>query len=113
MQGLFIFYGWYNAKALEFTHQGSSEVALGRSPEYIEYAKQNGSTYFHAHDKVWEATKSLKGVGNKGMWRINKAFLKQQIRAGSHFTFVSQPGGYFYAKEIAYVMKHSVLYAFL
>ena len=78
--------GWYNAKALEFTNAGSKEVVLGRSPEYVSIAKERGATYFHTSNEIWESTKSLKGVGTNGMWRINKAFLKQQIKAGAHFT---------------------------
>lgn len=46
------------------------------------------------------------------MWKINKAFLKQHIKAGAHFTFVSQPGGTFYLKEIAFLAKHGI-YMFL
>ena len=77
---------WYNAIAKQFTNIGSKEVVLGRSPGYVDIAKSRGATYFNTSDKIWNATKSLKGVGNKGMWRINKAFLKQQIKAGAHFT---------------------------
>ena len=104
--------GWYNAKALEFTNAGSKEVVLGRSPEYVSIAKERGATYFHTSNKIWESTKSLKGVGSNGMWRINKAFLKQQIKAGAHFTLTSPSSGYYYAKEVAYVMKHAI-YVFL
>ena len=104
--------GWYNAKALEFTNIGSKEVVLGRSPTYVEIAKSRGATYFHTTDEVWNATKSLKGVGTRGMWRINKAFLKQQIKAGANFTLTAQKSGYFYAKEVAYILKHGI-YVFL
>ena len=104
--------GWYNAKALEFTNVGSKEVVLGRSPTYVEIAKSRGATYFHTTDDVWNATRSLKGVGNRGMWKINKAFLKQQIKSGANFILTAQPSGYFYAKEVAYVIKHAV-YMFL
>ena len=104
--------GWYNAKALEFTNVGSNEVVLGRSPGYVDVARSRGETYFHTTDDVWNATQSMRGVGSKGMWRINKAFLRQQINAGAHFTLVDSTSGYFYAKEVAYVMKYG-LYAFL
>jgi len=104
--------GWYNAKALEFTNVGSNEVVLGRSPGYVDVARSRGATYFHTTDDVWNATKSMRGVGSKGMWRINKAFLRQQINAGAHFTLVNPASGYFYAKEVAYVMKYGI-YAFL
>lgn len=46
------------------------------------------------------------------MWRINKAFLKQQIKARARFTLADPTSVYFYAKEVAYVMKYGV-YAFL
>ena len=103
---------WYNAKALEFTNYGSSEVVLGRSPGYVEIAKNRGATYFHTTDDIWKATQSMRGVGSKGMWRINKAFLKQQIKAGAHFTLANPSSGFFYAKEVAYVMKYAI-YVFL
>ena len=99
---------WYNAMAKQFTNIGSKEVVLGRSPGYVDIAKSRGATYFHTSDKIWNATRSLKGVGNKGMWKINKAFLKQQIKAGAHFTLANPSGGYFYAKEVAYVIKHGI-----
>lgn len=104
--------GWYNAKALEFTNVGSNEVVLGRSPGYVDVARSRGATYFHTTDDIWNATQSMRGVGSKGMWRINKTFLKQQIKAGAHFTLVDPASGYFYAKEVAYVMKYGI-YAFL
>ena len=99
---------WYNAIAKQFTNIGSKEVVLGRSPGYVDIAKSRGATYFNTSDKIWNATKALKGVGNKGMWRINKAFLKQQIKAGAHFTLTNPSSGYFYAKEVAYVIKHGI-----
>lgn len=69
--------GLYNAKALSFTNEGLKEVVLGRSPTYVEIAKSRGATYFHKTDDVWNATRPLKGVGNREMWKINKAFFKQ------------------------------------
>ena len=101
--------GWYNAKAIEFTNVGSQEVVLGRSPGYVEVAKSKGATYFHTSDEIWNATQSMKGVGSKGMWRINKAFLKQQIKAGARFTLLDPKGGYFYAKEFAFVLKYGTI----
>ena len=100
---------WYNAKAIEFTNVGSKEVVLGRSPGYVEVAKSKGAIYFHTSDEIWNATHSMKGVGSKGMWRINKAFLKQQIKAGARFTLLDPKGGYFYAKEFAFVLKYGTL----
>ena len=104
--------GWYNTKALEFTNFGSNEVLLGRNPGYVEIAKSRGATYFHTTDDIWNATRSMKGVGTKGMWKINKAFLNQQIKSGAHFTLANQPGGLFYAKEVSYIIKYGI-YTFL
>ena len=54
----------------------------------------------------------MKGVGNRGMWKINKAFLKQQIKVGSKFYLASNPAigpeGYF-IKEVAYLAKKGIL----
>ena len=101
-------HGWYNTKALEFTNFGSNEVVLGRSPGYVDIAKSRGATYFHTTDEIWNATKVFKGVGNSGMWKINKAFLKQQIKSGATFVLTESPSGYFYAKEFAYITKHAI-----
>ena len=100
--------GWYNAKALEFTNVGSNEVVLGRSPDYVDIARSRGATYFNTTDDIWNATKNMPGVGSKGMWRINKAFLKQQIKSGSHFTLTAPRGGLHYAKEYDFIVKHAI-----
>lgn len=55
----------------------------------------------------------MKGVGSKGMWRINRAFLNQQIKAGAQFTMSSPAGGYMYLKEIAYLLAKKIPYIFL
>ena len=49
----------------------------------------------------------MKGVGDNGMWKINKAFLKQQIKSGARFTLSEPSSGYFYAKEYVYIIKHT------
>ena len=104
---------WYNTKALEFTNFGSNEVVLGRSPYYIEVAKNRGATYFHVSNEIWEKTQSMFGVGNKGMWKINKAFLKQRIKAGASFYLASPKGGFFYAKEIEFLCLNNIPYVYL
>lgn len=104
---------WYATKALEFTNMGSKEVVLGRSPKYVEIAQSRGATYFNTSDKVWNSTKAMKGVGDKGMWRINKAFLNQQIKAGANFTLSNPVGGHFYAKEVAYLIAKKIPFMFL
>ena len=66
-------------------------------------------TYFHASDDVWKAIWKMKGIGDNGMWKINKAFLKQQIKSGASFTLSEPSSGHFYAKEYAYIIKHKTL----
>ena len=51
------------------------------------------------------------GVGDKGMWNINKAFLNQQISAGSTFALANNPvtsGGYYFMKEVAYLASKGI-----
>ena len=102
--------GWYNAKALEFTNSGSSEVFLGKDPTYYEIAQKYGGTSFHVSNEVWNSTASMKGVN---MWKINKAFLKQQIALKNKFVLTSYNITGMYAKEVAYVMSHGGVWAFL
>lgn len=47
-------------------------------------------------------------------WKINRAFLKQQIRAGKNFLLASplDAGGYFFQKEIEYITS-LVSYGFI
>ena len=101
--------GWYNQKALEFTNSGSSQVFLGKNPTYYDIAKDMKGTSFHVSDKIWDSTAKMKGVN---MWKINKAFLKQQIAQGHQFVFTSYNITGLYAKEVAYVMAHGT-WAFL
>lgn len=54
----------------------------------------------------------MKFVGDKGMWKINKTFLKQQIAQGHQFIFTSYNITGLYTKEVAYVMAHGT-WAFL
>ena len=42
----------------------------------------------------------------------NTTLDKQQIKVGAHFTLTSPSSGYYYAKEVAYVIKHAI-YVFL
>ena len=107
---------WYNARALEFTNPGSNEVVLGRSGTYEQVAQSRGSTYFHTSDARWNEVHDMFGVGDKGMWRINKAFLDQQVAAGRTFVLSNNPiveGGYYLAKEVAYLVSKGIGYSIL
>lgn len=102
---------WYNAKALEFTHNpGSQEVVLGRSGVYENVAINRGATYYHMSQDQW----AILSKHSSRAWRINKAFLKQQIKAGKTFLLASpvNAGGYFFQKEIKYI-KRFVTYILL
>ncbi len=51
------------------------------------------------------------GVGKNGMWKINKAFLDQQISSGSTFALANNPatsGEYYFQKEVAYLISKGV-----
>ena len=107
---------WYNARALEFTNSGSNEVVLGRSGTYEQVAQSRGSTYFHTSDARWNEVHDMLGVGNKGMWKINQTFLDQQIAAGKTFLLSNNPvtdGGYYFAKEVAYLTSKGISYTML
>ena len=102
---------WYNSMAQEFTNAGSNEVVLGRSGTYEAVAKSRGSTYFHTTDARWTEVHDMFGVGDKGMWNINKAFLNQQFSAGSTFALANNPatsGGYYFMKEVAYLTSKGI-----
>lgn len=86
-------------------------MVLGRSGTYEAVAQSRGSTYFHTTDARWTEVHNMFGVGNRGMWNINKAFLKQQISAGSTFALANNPavsGGYYFMKEVAYLAAKGI-----
>ena len=87
--------GWYNAKALEFTRNPmSNEVVLGKSGVYEKFAEKKGATYFKMPDAEWIKLSQ----NSRTVWNINKAFLRQQLKAGKTFIMASNPvtaGGYY------------------
>ncbi len=87
--------GWYNAKALEFTRNPmSNEVVWGRSGVYEKFAEEKGATYFKMPDAEWIKLSQ----NSRTVWNINKAFLRQQLKAGKTFIMASNPvtaGGYY------------------
>lgn len=97
---------WFQARALEFTHTGlTNEVVLGRSADnYNVIAESRKATYFYTTDARWNTVKNMRFVGEKGMWKINKIFLKNQIALGRTFYLASNPVTYgFFGKELAYL----------
>ena len=79
-----------NARALEFTNYGTNdEVVIGKyiknsRHSYDAIANSRGSTYYGTSDAIWLEVKKMKFVKDKGMWKINKTFIKQQMRAGKN-----------------------------
>ena len=106
--------GWYNARALEFTNVGTNnEVVIGKhinnSPySYDAMAKQRGSTYFSASQSRWNEVLRMKGVGEKGMWKINKVFLKQQMALGKEFVITNDYIFGYLFKEVSYITSKGV-----
>ena len=102
--------GWYNAKALEFTHNASSnEVVLGRSGVYEKIAEEKTATYFKMPNEQW----NILSKSSRQVWGINKAFLKQQLMAGKNFLLASNPatsGGYYFLKEVAFLSAKAIKY---
>ena len=52
--------------------------------------------------------KNMKFVGDKGMWKINKAFLKQQIRAGKNFLVTNDYIFGYLFKEVNYLTSKGI-----
>ena len=106
--------GWYNARALEFTNLGTNdEVVLGKyihnSPHsYDAVAQSRGSTYFGTSQTRWAEVQNMFGVGEKGMWKINKAFLKQQIKAGKQFVITNDYIFGYLFKEVSYITSKGI-----
>ena len=72
----------------------SNEVVLGRSGVYEKFAEGKGATYFKMPDAEWIKLSQ----NSRTVWNINKAFLRQQLKAGKTFIMASNPvtaGGYY------------------
>ena len=106
--------GWYNARALEFTNLGTNdEVVLGKyirnsKHSYDAVAKSRGSTYFGTSESRWAEVQNMFGVKEKGMWKINKAFLKQQIKAGKQFVTTNDIIFDHLFKEVSYITSKGI-----
>jgi len=80
----------------------SMEVVLGKYNQggvsYKKVAEKRGSTYFQIDN--WDDV--VKHVGEKNIWKINEAFIRQQAETGKTFILSHDPAkatGYF-AKEV-------------
>lgn len=106
--------GWYNARALEFTNYGTNdEVVIGKYMKNSKYsydaiAKSRGSTYYGTSNARWLEVKKMKFVKDKGMWKINKAFLKQQMRAGKNFLITNDYISGYLFKEVSYLTSKGI-----
>ena len=106
--------GWYNARALEFTNYGTNdEVVIGKYMKNSKYsydaiAKSRGSTYYGTSNARWLEVKKMKFVKDKGMWKINKAFLKQQMRSGKNFLITNDYISGYLFKEVSYLTSKGI-----
>lgn len=80
----------------------SMDVVLGKFNQggvsYTKVAEQRGATYFQLDN--WDNV--VKNVGEKNIWNINEAFIRQQASSGKTFILSHDPAqatGYF-AKEV-------------
>lgn len=75
------------------------------------HSTKNNATYFHTSQSRWTELGSQ--VGRRGMEKINRIFLKNQIAAGKTFTLISNPtglsSGYLF-KELAYLSSNYIGY---
>ena len=85
----------------------SPVVVLGKFMQdgvsYLEVAKQSKSSYFLADN--WDRLAG--SMTRDEMWKINEAFLRQQVASGKQFTLSHNPytaSGAF-KKEVSFLMK--------
>lgn len=108
-------HSWYSARALEFTHTGTNnEVVLGNyigesSHSYEAVALERNSTYFSANQSRWLEVQAMRGVGENGMWKINKVFLRQQKALNRTFVLSSDYLTFLLTREIGYLLGRNIL----
>ena len=103
----------YLIKATKHNPRGKKQVMLGKydsgtSSSYISRAGDE-YTYFDLGDKGWDEAYQIV-QSDEQMWRINKAFLKQQKERGCEFYFSHNPFDPkirtgFTAREIEYLTR--------
>lgn len=109
---MLVYHVFIHAKILPI----SNEVVLGRSGVYESVAQSRNATYFSTSNARWTQVSNMRGVGSRGMVKINQAFLKQQIAAGKTFLMGSNPttaGGFYFMKEVAYLSGKGIAYIIL
>jgi len=100
--------------AIKYSHnKGSDKVMLGKfddggSTSYIQLAKDTGSTYFAMPTKVWNKLALKYG---DDMWKINEAFLNQQISAGKMFlsSHNALTATNYFFEEITYLANFKII----
>ena len=76
-----------NPKALEVV-LGKFEPGINAT-SYEQVAQSRGATYFDMDN--WNLVNKAVGGSKEEIWKINKAFLDQQVKAGKTFTFTVNP----------------------
>lgn len=97
-----------------FTHNKSAtSVMLGHGDDgaitgYVAHAKAGGQTYFAMSQKQW-AKLSIRFGGREGMWKINEAFLSQNLYKVFLRSHVEARINSFFAREIAYLLSQGIV----
>lgn len=98
--------GNYNKLAKFATHNNSSnKVGLGKyikgSPDSYEMlSRKYGYTYYEMCPEYWG--KMAQSLGDN-VWRVNQAFLDQQLALGKTFVTLSTDYSGFYLQELLYL----------
>ena len=98
--------GNYSKLAKFATHNNSSgKVGLGKfikgsSNSYEILSQKLGYTYYEMSSKYWG--KMVQALGDN-VWRVNQAFLDQQIALGKTFVMLSTDYSGYYLRELLYL----------
>ncbi len=92
----------------------NNEVVLGNyiqgsSQSYEAVAAGRGSTSYSVSQARWTQVRSMTGVGDKGMWKINQVFLKQQMALNRTFVLSSDYLTTSLTKEIGYLLSKGIM----
>ena len=90
----------------------SDTVILGSTGRYDVIAEYEGYTYFKMNDDIWTLLEKETGGNYDEIWKVNQAFIDEQIAANKTILLSDNPhGGYyfsdgskrFYQRELDYL----------
>jgi RHS repeat-associated protein len=81
----------------------TSAIVLGGSPGYYEDAKAIGATYLKLPDILWDIFESTGDA-----WTANQTFLNVALNRDYDIFMTSQPGGYYTALEMQYLLQRGI-----